>query len=313
MVKDGEVVIVDEFTGRLMPGRRWSEGLHQAIEAKEGVKIANENQTLASITFQNYFRMFEKLGGMTGTADTEAVEFAQIYNLDVMVIPTHLQMIRTDFPDTIYRTVEEKFAAVADEIHDCRERGQPTLVGTISVEKSEKLSAMLRRRGISHNVLNAKYHEREAEIVAQAGRKGGVTIATNMAGRGTDILLGGNPEFMAKTEVGLPTTPGVETQATPEERETYERVLEKCRKVAATGAVRAARAIPAPRDSTLPSRMICSGSSARIGSRPSWRSSAWRRGRRSSTSSSPGPSRMPRRRSKGTTSTSASIFWSTTT
>jgi preprotein translocase subunit SecA len=233
MVKDGEVVIVDEFTGRLMPGRRWSEGLHQAIEAKEGVKIANENQTLASITFQNYFRMFEKLGGMTGTADTEAVEFAQIYNLDVMVIPTHLQMIRTDFPDTIYRTVEEKFAAVADEIHDCRERGQPTLVGTISVEKSEKLSAMLRRRGISHNVLNAKYHEREAEIVAQAGRKGGVTIATNMAGRGTDILLGGNPEFMAKTEVGLPTTPGVETQATPEERETYERVLEKCRKVAA--------------------------------------------------------------------------------
>jgi preprotein translocase subunit SecA len=233
MVKDGEVVIVDEFTGRLMPGRRWSEGLHQAIEAKEGVEVANENQTLASITFQNYFRMFDKLAGMTGTADTEAAEFAEIYNLDVVVIPTHLPMIRTDNPDVIYRSVDEKFAAVADEIRECQERGQPVLVGTISVEKSEKLSAMLRRRGVPHNVLNAKYHEREAEIVAQAGRKGTVTIATNMAGRGTDILLGGNPEFMAKTEVGLPTTPGVEVQATAEQREAYQRSLEKWRKGAA--------------------------------------------------------------------------------
>jgi preprotein translocase subunit SecA len=233
MVKDGEVVIVDEFTGRLMPGRRWSDGLHQAIEAKEGVTVANENQTLASITFQNYFRMFEKLAGMTGTADTEAAEFDQIYKLDVMVIPTNVPMVRTDSPDVIYRTVEEKFSAAAEEIQDCKERGQPVLVGTISVEKSEKLSALLRRRGIAHNVLNAKYHEKEAEIVAQAGREGSVTIATNMAGRGTDILLGGNPEFMAKTEVGLPTTPGVEWHASDEQRSAYGKALEKWREVAA--------------------------------------------------------------------------------
>ncbi|MDP3939098.1 MAG: preprotein translocase subunit SecA [Deltaproteobacteria bacterium] len=233
MVKDGEVVIVDEFTGRLMPGRRWSEGLHQAVEAKEGVKIANENQTLASITFQNYFRMYGKLAGMTGTAETEASEFGEIYNLDVMVIPTHLPMIRVDNSDVIYQTVEEKFQAAVDEIEECRERGQPVLVGTISVEKSERLSALLRRRRIPHNVLNAKYHEREAEIVAQAGRKGAVTIATNMAGRGTDILLGGNPEFMAKTEVGLSITPGVEAQATPEQREAYQGILDKYSKIAA--------------------------------------------------------------------------------
>jgi len=233
VVKDGEVVIVDEFTGRLMPGRRWSDGLHQAVEAKEGVRIANENQTLASITFQNYFRMYTKLAGMTGTADTEAMEFAQIYNLDVNVIPTHLPMIRTDHPDVIYRTVDEKFAAVADDIAESRAQGQPVLVGTISVEKSERLSSMLKRRGVPHNVLNAKYHEREAEIVAQAGRKGAVTIATNMAGRGTDILLGGNPEFLAKQEAGLPTMPGVETHVTPEQREAYERALEKYREIAA--------------------------------------------------------------------------------
>jgi len=198
VVKDGEVIIVDEFTGRLMPGRRWSDGLHQAVEAKEGVKIANENQTLASVTFQNYFRMYKKLGGMTGTADTEAAEFAKIYNLDVNVVPTNRKMIRLDYADVVYRTEKEKFAAIVEEIKDCHERGQPVLVGTISIEKSEKLAGMLNRNGIKHNVLNAKQHEREAEIVAQAGRKGAVTIATNMAGRGTDILLGGSADFMFK-------------------------------------------------------------------------------------------------------------------
>jgi preprotein translocase subunit SecA len=198
VVKDGEVIIVDEFTGRLMPGRRWSDGLHQAVEAKEGVKIANENQTLASVTFQNYFRMYTKLGGMTGTADTEAAEFAKIYNLDVNVVPTNRTMVRLDYADVVYRTEKEKFAAIVEEIKECHERGQPVLVGTISIEKSEKLAGLLSRNGVKHNVLNAKQHEREAEIVAQAGRKGSVTIATNMAGRGTDILLGGNPDFMYK-------------------------------------------------------------------------------------------------------------------
>ncbi len=198
VVKDGEVIIVDEFTGRLMPGRRWSDGLHQAVEAKEGVKIANENQTLASVTFQNYFRMYKKLGGMTGTADTEAAEFAKIYNLDVNVVPTNRKMVRLDYADVVYRTEKEKFGAIVEEIKDCNERGQPVLVGTISIEKSEKLSGLLSRNGVKHNVLNAKQHEREAEIVAQAGRKGAVTIATNMAGRGTDILLGGNADFMFK-------------------------------------------------------------------------------------------------------------------
>jgi preprotein translocase subunit SecA len=198
VVKDGEVIIVDEFTGRLMPGRRWSDGLHQAVEAKEGVKIANENQTLASVTFQNYFRMYKKLGGMTGTADTEAAEFAKIYNLDVNVVPTNRKMIRLDYADVVYRTEKEKFSAIVEEIKECHERGQPVLVGTISIEKSERLAGLLSRNGVKHNVLNAKQHEREAEIVAQAGRKGAVTIATNMAGRGTDILLGGNPDFMFK-------------------------------------------------------------------------------------------------------------------
>ncbi len=198
VVKDGEVLIVDEFTGRLMPGRRWSDGLHQAVEAKENVKIANENQTLASITFQNYFRMYTKLAGMTGTADTEASEFAKIYNLDVNVIPTNRTMVRKDYADVIYRTEREKFDAIVEEIKDCHERGQPVLVGTISIEKSERLSGHLKRHGIKHNVLNAKYHEKEAEVIAQAGQKGTVTIATNMAGRGTDILLGGNPDFLFK-------------------------------------------------------------------------------------------------------------------
>jgi preprotein translocase subunit SecA len=198
MLKDGQVVIVDEFTGRLMPGRRWSDGLHQAVEAKEGLKIERENQTLATITFQNYFRMYDKLSGMTGTADTEAVEFHQIYKLDVVVIPTHRPMIRDDRNDVIYRTEPEKWRAVVEDIGECQKGGQPVLVGTVSIEKSERLSTMLKQRGVKHVVLNAKHHEREAEIVAQAGRIGAVTIATNMAGRGTDIMLGGNPEFMAR-------------------------------------------------------------------------------------------------------------------
>jgi preprotein translocase subunit SecA len=197
VVKDGEVIIVDEFTGRLMPGRRYSDGLHQALEAKEKVKIERENQTLASITFQNYFRMYGKLAGMTGTADTEAAEFSTTYNLDVVVIPTNCPLIRHTFPDLIYKTEREKFEAAVEDIALRYKSGQPVLVGTISIEKSELLGRMLKRRGIPHHVLNAKYHEREAEIVAQAGRKGAITIATNMAGRGTDILLGGNPEFLA--------------------------------------------------------------------------------------------------------------------
>ena len=194
-----EVVIVDEFTGRLMPGRRWSEGLHQAIEAKEGIPIQSENQTLASITFQNYFRMYEKLAGMTGTADTEAPEFAKIYDLEVLVVPTHCPMIREDLPDVVYRTKHEKFEAVVEDIRARHETGQPVLVGTIAIETSEFFAKQLKRSGIPHNVLNAKQHEREAEIVAQAGRRGAVTISTNMAGRGTDIILGGNPEFLALT------------------------------------------------------------------------------------------------------------------
>jgi preprotein translocase subunit SecA len=198
VVKDGEVMIVDEFTGRLMPGRRWSDGLHQAVEAKEGLRIQQENQTLATITFQNYFRMYRKLAGMTGTAETEAEEFLKIYKLDVVVIPTNQALRRIENPDVIYRTEREKFDAVVKEIKQCNERGQPALVGTISIDRSEKLASMLKRMGVKHVVLNAKYHEKEAEIVAQAGRKGAVTIATNMAGRGTDILLGGNADFMAR-------------------------------------------------------------------------------------------------------------------
>jgi preprotein translocase subunit SecA len=201
VVKDGEVIIVDEFTGRLMPGRRWSDGLHQSIEAKENVKIERENQTLATITFQNYFRMYKKLAGMTGTAETEAPEFDKIYRLEVVVIPTNRVLLRKENPDIVYRTEKEKYFAAADEIQRLHDSGQPVLVGTTSIEKSERLSDLLNKKGLKdHVVLNAKFHEREAEIVAQAGRKGRVTIATNMAGRGTDILLGGNPEFMAKQE-----------------------------------------------------------------------------------------------------------------
>src|SRR3990172_4443495 len=194
VVQDGEVVIVDEFTGRLMAGRRWSDGLHQAIEAKENVSIQNENQTLASITFQNYFRMYKKLAGMTGTADTEAYEFQEIYGLETMVLPTNVPMIRTDRLDQVFRTVGEKYKAIIDDITDCYERGQPVLVGTTSIENSELIAGMLQQQGLPHQVLNAKQHAREAEIVAQAGRPKMVTIATNMAGRGTDIVLGGNVE-----------------------------------------------------------------------------------------------------------------------
>ncbi|MFQ5478299.1 MAG: preprotein translocase subunit SecA [Candidatus Binatia bacterium] len=223
MVRDGEVIIVDEFTGRLMPGRRWSDGLHQAVEAKEGVKIERENQTLATITFQNYFRMYDKLAGMTGTADTEAEEFKKIYDLDVVVVPTHRPMIRDDRPDMVYKTEREKFAAVIEEIRECHAAGQPVLVGTISIENSEKLSEQLKKTGLKHHVLNAKHHAHEAEIVAQAGRKGAVTISTNMAGRGTDIVLGGNPEFMARKD--LP-----EGENDPAWEETLERYRRQCEK-----------------------------------------------------------------------------------
>ncbi|UCH53578.1 MAG: preprotein translocase subunit SecA, partial [Pseudomonadota bacterium] len=194
IVRDNEVIIIDEFTGRMMAGRRWSEGLHQAVEAKEGVPVQNENQTLATITFQNYFRLYGKLAGMTGTADTEAFEFQQIYGLEVVVIPTHRNMIRQDLGDQVYRTLREKHGAIVADIHDCHKRGQPVLVGTTSIESSETLSRILEKEKVPHQVLNAKHHEREAHIVAEAGRPGAVTIATNMAGRGTDIVLGGNLE-----------------------------------------------------------------------------------------------------------------------
>src|SRR5271170_5301450 len=223
VVKDGEVIIVDEFTGRQMPGRRWSDGLHQAVEAKEGVKIERENQTLATITFQNYFRMYKKLSGMTGTAETEAAEFDKIYKLDVVTIPTNRTLIRKEFSDVVYRTEKEKFEAVvngilqeddsfAGGIRQYYESGQPVLVGSISIEKSEKIAELLRKFGIPHQVLNAKQHEREAKIIAQAGRKGAVTVSTNMAGRGTDILLGGNPEAMTreyafKNKLAIPYAP----------------------------------------------------------------------------------------------------------
>ncbi len=232
VVKDGEVIIVDEFTGRLMSGRRWSDGLHQAVEAKENVKIERENQTLATITFQNYFRMYKKLAGMTGTAETEAAEFQKTYNLDVTVIPTNRKMIRIENADVVYRTEEEKFRNAAKEIKTLTEKGQPVLVGTISVEKSEKLSALLKRNGVKHEVLNAKHHEREAHIVAQAGRKGAVTVSTNMAGRGTDILLGGNAEFMAKEILRKqgrdPDALQISAVGTAERAE-WDAALEKCK------------------------------------------------------------------------------------
>ena len=222
IVKDGEVLIVDEFTGRLMAGRRWSDGLHQAVEAKEKVKIQSENQTLATVTLQNYFRMYDKLAGMTGTAETEAEEFEKIYGLDVAVIPTNRPMVRADHPDVVYKTEKEKFRALIDEIEECHRRGQPVLVGTVSIENSERLSKHLAKRKVRHVVLNAKFHQREAEIVAQAGRAGAVTIATNMAGRGTDIVLGGNPEGLARIEAD----PGADPEA-------FEQALAKYRELCA--------------------------------------------------------------------------------
>lgn len=210
MVKDGEIIIVDEFTGRLMPGRRWSDGLHQAIEAKEGVEVKSENQTLASITFQNYFRLYNKMAGMTGTAETEAAEFKKIYNLDVVVIPTNKQIRRHDHDDVVYKNEKAKYKAIARDIQERHQNGQPILVGTVSIEKSELLSKYLKQENIKHEVLNAKHHEREAEIIAQAGRLGAVTLATNMAGRGTDIILGGNPENLAKREASGQEGPAFE-------------------------------------------------------------------------------------------------------
>ncbi|HBK79352.1 MAG TPA: preprotein translocase subunit SecA, partial [Nitrospinae bacterium] len=222
VVKDDEVLIVDEFTGRLMPGRRYSDGLHQALEAKEHVKVQEENITLATITFQNYFRLYEKLAGMTGTADTEAAEFQEIYKLSVSVIPTNCDLIRYEYPDQVYRTEREKIDAVIGEIVECNKEGRPVLVGTTNIEKSEKLSSILKGRNISHHVLNAKNHQGEAEIIAQAGRKGALTISTNMAGRGTDILLGGNPEFLAATLA--------QTSEGPEYEKTLERFRAECKK-----------------------------------------------------------------------------------
>ncbi len=232
IVRDGQVIIVDEFTGRPMPGRRWSDGLHQAVEAKEGVSIKQENQTLATVTFQNFFRMYDKLAGMTGTAETESKEFKEFYDLDTYVIPTNEPVIRKDYDDVVYRSYDEKFEAIVEQIVDCNERGQPVLVGTTSVEKSEALSRVLDQKDIDHDVLNAKHHEREATIVAQAGRYGSVTIATNMAGRGTDILLGGNPEFMAEEVAGeQDIPPGVpKNRRSDYYTEEYGKALEKFEK-----------------------------------------------------------------------------------
>src|SRR6266446_6006896 len=297
VVKDGEVIIVDEFTGRMMPGRRWSDGLHQAVEAKEGVRIERENQTLATITFQNYFRMYDKLAGMTGTAETEAEEFAKIYKLDVVVIPTNRPLTRVNNPDVVYKTEREKFNAVVEDIIERHGRGQPVLVGTISIEKSERLSTLLKKRGVRHEVLNAKYHEREAEIVAQAGRQSAVTIATNMAGRGTDILLGGNPDFLSKE---LLRKKGLDPATAPAE--------------ARQAALVEARRITEPEHE----KVVATGGLHIVGterheSRRIDNQLRGRSGRQGDPGSSPAPSPPRRSASRTTTSRSASTFSSTTT
>ena len=338
VAKDGQIIIVDEFTGRLMPGRRWSDGLHQAIEAKEGLRIQQENQTLATITFQNYFRMYDKLAGMTGTADTEAAEFAKIYKLDVTVVPTNRALVRVNNADVVYKTEREKFDAVVQEIKELHEKGRPILIGTVSIEKSERLSKLLKKGGVpDHQVLNAKYHEKEAEIVAQAGRMGAVTIATNMAGRGTDILLGGNPEFLAREMMrkrGLdPVTVSEEERARAAGRGAAGSPTRSTStssswaastssppsgtspgaSTTSSAAARAARAIPARPASTSPSRTTSCGSSAPSGSRRSWTAWGWRKGSRSSTGSCRARSRRPRSASRRTTSRSGSTSSSTTT
>ena len=356
-----KVVIVDEFTGRLMPGRRWSDGLHQAVEAKENVKIQRENQTLATITFQNYFRMYKKLSGMTGTAETEAAEFQKIYNLDVTVVPTNRALIRKEYQDVVYRTEEEKFRNAAKEIKRLHETGQPVLVGTISVEKSEKLSGILKRMGVRHEVLNAKNHEREAVIVAQAGRKAAVTVSTNMAGRGTDILLGGNPEFMAKDaclkEKVAERLAEAEVKYVGDETfnyfshhdqfyrvrrdkwdEIYARFKRRDRRrtrrgdrpwaacaswapnatnpgasITSFAAAPDARAIPAARASSSPSRTTCCAFSAASACRTSCCAWAWKRTCPSNPSSSPSGSPRRRKPSKCRISRPANTCSNTTT
>ena len=331
VVQNGEVVIVDEFTGRLMSGRRWSDGLHQAVEAKEGVPIQRENQTLASITFQNYFRMYDKLAGMTGTADTEAFEFQQIYHLETVVIPTHMPMVRRDENDQVFRTFQEKVDAIIADIKDCHERGQPVLVGTTSIENSELLSGHLEKEKLPHQVLNAKQHAREAEIVAQAGRPKAITIATNMAGRGTDIVLGGAIEPLILKLREDETLPPAEKEAqigscAPSGRSGTTRwsppagctssapsATSRGASTTSCAAAPAARAIRARRASTCRSRIRCCASSAASASARSCRSSRCPRASRSSIRSSTARSRRRRTASSRATSTSASSCSSTTT
>ena len=294
VVRNGEIIIVDEFTGRLMEGRRYSDGLHQAIEAKEGVKIQRESQTLATITFQNYFRMYDKLAGMTGTAKTEEDEFLKIYNLPVIVVPTNKPVIRKDYPDLIFKTKRAKYKAVGRAVTSLHAKGQPVLIGTTSITQSEELSAILRKNGIPHNVLNAKFHEKEAEIIAGAGQKGAVTIATNMAGRGTDIKLG----------EGVPDSAASSSSARS--------AMSHAASTTSCAAVPAVRVTRVHRASICHSKTTCCASSPRTASRASWTSSAWTRTSQSNTSSSRIPSSTRRRRSRRATSTSASTSSSMT-
>ena len=271
---NGEVLIVDEHTGRILAGRRYNEGMHQAIEAKEGVEIKQENQTLATITLQNFFRLYDKLSGMTGTAMTEAAEFSQIYKLGVVPIPTNRPMVRADQPDLVYKTEDAKYKAVVDDIVERHEKGQPVLVGTVSVEKSEHLSPLLKKRGVPHEVLNAKQHEREAAIVAQAGRRGAVTVATNMAGRGTDIMLGGNVEFLADGEL---RQRGLDPVDTPEEYEkAWPEAVEAVKARSRPSTTRSAR--PAGSTSSAPSGTSRAASTTSCAAAPAGRATRASRG-----------------------------------